>query len=48
MIDYRRIYTPGATWIFTVNLAERNNNTLLSEKIAIATGFSLCKAKTVF
>lgn len=33
MTHYRRIYTPGATWFFTVNLAERNNNTLLIDKI---------------
>jgi len=23
MTDYRRVYIPGATWFFTVNLAER-------------------------
>jgi len=33
MTNYRRIYTPGATWFFTVNLAERNNNALLIENI---------------
>jgi len=33
MTNYRRIYTPGATWFFTVNLAERNNNTLLIDNI---------------
>jgi hypothetical protein len=33
MTDYRRIYIPGATWFFTVNLAERRNNHLLVEKI---------------
>jgi putative transposase len=33
MTNYRRIYTPGATWFFTVNLAERNHNTLLVDKI---------------
>ncbi|TAN50901.1 MAG: transposase [Methylococcaceae bacterium] len=33
MADYRRIYIPGATWFFTVNLAERRNNRLLVENI---------------
>jgi hypothetical protein len=33
MTDYRRIYIPGSTWFFTVNLAERRNNYLLVEKI---------------
>jgi REP element-mobilizing transposase RayT len=33
MANYRRVYTPGATWFFTVNLAERSHNTLLIDKI---------------
>ena len=33
MTDYRRVYIAGATWFFTVNLAERRNNHLLVEKI---------------
>jgi len=33
MTNYRRIHTPGATWFFTVNLAERNNNALLVDRI---------------
>jgi putative transposase len=33
MTDYRRIFLPGATWFFTVNLAERRDNYLLVEKI---------------
>ena len=33
MTDYRRLYIPGSTWFFTVNLAERRNNQLLVEKI---------------
>jgi putative transposase len=35
-IDYdglRRAYIPGASWFFTVNLAERHGNRLLVEKI---------------
>jgi len=33
MTDYRRAYAPGATWFFTVNLAERQGNRLLVERI---------------
>lgn len=31
---YRRMHTPGATWFFTVNLAKRSGNRLLTERIA--------------
>jgi putative transposase len=31
MTDYRRIFIPGSTWFFTVNLAERRDNHLLVE-----------------
>jgi REP-associated tyrosine transposase len=33
MTDYRRAYIPGASWFFTVNLAERKNNRLLIDQI---------------
>ena len=33
MTDYRRFYIPGATWFFTVNLAQRRNNHLLVDQI---------------
>ena len=33
MTAYRRIYVSGATWFFTVNLAQRKNNDLLINKI---------------
>ena len=33
MTEYRRIYIPGASWFFTVNLAGRKGNRLLIEKI---------------
>jgi putative transposase len=33
MTDYRRAYLTGATWFFTVNLAERRGNRLLIDKI---------------
>ncbi len=35
MTEYRRPYIPGATWFFTVNLAERKGNRLLVDKIDI-------------
>lgn len=34
MTEYRRASIPGATWFFTVNLAERKGNRLLVEEIA--------------
>lgn len=34
MTDYRRASIPGATWFFTVNLAERKGNRLLVDEIA--------------
>ncbi|OAI13528.1 hypothetical protein A1507_01505 [Methylomonas koyamae] len=33
MADYRRFQYPGATWFFTVNLAERHGNGLLTDRI---------------
>jgi len=33
MAEYRRASVPGATWLFTVNLAERKGNRLLVEEI---------------
>jgi putative transposase len=33
MTEYRRAYAPGASWFFTANLAERNNNDLLLRRI---------------
>jgi putative transposase len=33
MTDYRRLRIPGATWFFTVNLAQRQNNRQLTENI---------------
>ena len=31
MTEYRRVNIPGATWFFTVNLAERHGNPLLTD-----------------
>ncbi len=33
MTSYRRAYAPGATWFFTVALAERRENRLLVERV---------------
>ena len=33
MTEYRRFQHPGATWFFTVNLAERHGNRLLIDRI---------------
>lgn len=35
MPNYRRIWTPGGTWFFTVNLLERHNNALLTQHIDV-------------
>lgn len=35
MTDYRRIHVPGATWFFTVNLAERKGNRLLTDRVDV-------------
>ncbi len=49
MTNYRRIYTPGATWFFTVNLFERQNNPLLTENIdALRSAFSYVKERHPF
>jgi len=49
MTNYRRFYTPNATWFFTVNLAERQNNHLLIEKIdALRAAFNYVKERRAF
>ncbi len=35
MTEYRRGWLPGGTWFFTVNLAERRENSLLVERIEL-------------
>ena len=50
MTDYRRIYIPGLSWFFTVNLAERRNNHLLVEQIDHGCGtnhLTTCKESSV-
>ena len=49
MTDYRRFYIPGATWFFTVNLAERQNNRLLVEHIdVLRNAFRYVKTRRTF
>jgi putative transposase len=49
MTDYRRAYIPGATWFFTVNLAERRGNHLLTEKIdSLRAAFRYVKERRPF
>jgi len=36
MTNYRRLYVEGATWFFTVNLAQRNNSSLLVDEIELS------------
>jgi putative transposase len=49
MTNYRRIYMPGATWFFTVNLAERKGNRLLVENIdCLRNAFDIVKTRHPF
>jgi putative transposase len=45
MTQYRRAYVPGATWFFTVNLAERNGTRLLVDEVgALRAAFRVVQA----
>ncbi len=49
MTEYRRFKQPGATWFFTVNLAERRGNRLLTDRIdALRMAFAHVKDKHPF
>ncbi len=49
MTEYRRFKHPGATWFFTVNLAERRGNRLLTDWIdVLRTAFPHVKDKHPF
>jgi len=49
MTNYRRIYMLGATWFFTVNLAERKGNRLLVENIdCLRNAFETVKTRHPF
>lgn len=49
MTEYRRAYVPGATWFFTVNLAQRRGNHLLLEHLPLLrTAFDGVKTRHPF
>ena len=49
MTEYRRAHVPGASWFFTVNLAQRHGNTLLVDHIdALRAAFAAVKARHPF
>jgi putative transposase len=49
MTDYRRFQHPGGTWFFTVNLAERRGNRLLTDRVdALRAAFIDVKHKHPF
>ncbi len=49
MTEYRRLQHPGATWFFTVNLAERRGNRLLTDRVdALRAAFIDVKHKHPF
>ena len=49
MTDYRRAYAFGATWFFTVNLAERQGNLLLVDHIdSLRAAFDYVKQRHPF
>jgi len=49
MTDYRRVYVPGATCFFTVNLAERKGNRLLIDHIdGLRLAFAYAKKRKPF
>jgi putative transposase len=49
MTEYRRPGTPGATWFFTVNLAERHGNTrLITHVDALRRSFALVRRRHPF
>jgi putative transposase len=49
MTEYRRAYIPGGSWFFTVNLAERRGNRLLTDKIdALRSAFEYTKQRRPF
>jgi len=49
MTEYRRAYIAGASWFFTVNLAERKDNRLLIDQInALRQAFAYVKQRRPF
>ena len=49
MTEYRRAHVPGASWFFTVNLAQRKGNRLLVDRIdSLRSVFEVVKARHSF
>ena len=49
MTEYRRAHVPGASWFFTVNLAQRKGNRLLVERIdLLRAAFATVRARHPF
>jgi len=46
--NYRRNFVPGATWFFTVNLAERRSNLLIEHIDALRTAFRYVRTRYPF
>lgn len=49
MTEYRRAHVPGASWFFTVNLAQRKGNHLLVERIdSLRAAFEMVRVRYPF
>ncbi|MDD5181454.1 MAG: transposase [Gallionellaceae bacterium] len=49
MTEYRRTHAPGASWFFTVNLAQRKGNSLLVDHIdSLRTAFATVRIRHPF
>jgi putative transposase len=48
MANYRRVYVAGATYFFTVNLADRTRRTLIDHVAALRCAFRATKASLAF
>jgi putative transposase len=49
MTEYRRAHVPGASWFFTVNLAQRKGNSLLVDRIdALRAAFETVRIRHAF
>ena len=49
MTEYRRAHVPGASWFFTVNLAQRKENNLLVDHIdSLRTAFAAARVRHPF
>ena len=48
MTNYRRIFVPGATWFFTVNLQKRHNHLLVENIDLLRAAFRYVKQRKPF